>query len=257
MGVFFTEIPPDLIDWIKLQKYFLVGSAPLSAQGHVNISPRGYDCLTIVSPTSCYYVDMTGSGNETISHLREPGNKRMTIMFNAFQGPPRIVRLFGTGKVFERHSPEFNALLPPGDDRLLPGTRAIIWLDIHAVGSSCGMSVPFYSYEGERMALQEWALKREQDDEVGKRETGLKAYWFTKNIESIDGLPGLQLGFDASEKGLAPAVTEAQRATMRLQRFPPSKSSVWNPDAKLLQGVVLGAFVMWLAMSFLPQSQGG
>lgn len=91
-------------------------------------------------------------GNETLSHLYEDGNGRITIMFVAFEGPPRIVRLFGYGKVFERGSTDFQKLLPDGDDRILPGTRAVICIDFHKVHTSCGFSVPFFAYEGERYA---------------------------------------------------------------------------------------------------------
>lgn len=75
-------------------------------------------------------------------------------VFHAFEGPPRICRLFGRGKVFDRDSPEYNKLLPVGDPRRLPGSRAVIWLDIERVGTSCGYSVPFYDYVKDRSVFQ-------------------------------------------------------------------------------------------------------
>ncbi|KAI5480154.1 hypothetical protein MNV49_001815 [Pseudohyphozyma bogoriensis] len=128
-------------------------------------------------------------------------------------------------KVFERGSPEFNKLLPEGDARLLPGTRAIIWLDVHAVGSSCGMSVPYFTYEGDRPALKEWAAEREDADAEGKVKHGLQAYWANKNSESIDGLPALKCGIQNLEKGLN-TLNEAGRANLRIQKLHPSQIGV-------------------------------
>ncbi|BGP28055.1 pyridoxamine phosphate oxidase family protein [Rhodotorula toruloides] len=155
MGAFYDQIPESLIPWIKQQKVFWVASAPLSAAGSVNVSPKGYDCLKVVSPTAVWYVDMTGSGNETISHMRERGNGRLMILFNAFQGPPRICRLHGHGTIHPRDSQRFNSLLPPGDARRLPGTRAIVWMDVERVGTSCGYAVPFMDFVGERPRLKD------------------------------------------------------------------------------------------------------
>ncbi|GAA5911101.1 hypothetical protein JCM8208_000276 [Rhodotorula glutinis] len=236
MGAFYDEIPNNVVDWIKDQHIFWVATAPLAASGTVNVSPKGYESFNIVSSTAVWYLDCTGSGNETISHLREPGNGRLTIMFSAFSGPPRIVRLFGTGRVYERDSPDFDALLPVGDDRRLPGARAIIWLDVERVGSSCGYSVPFYEYEGERMRLLEHFEPKEAADRAyldshpssspsasssrssssssspstptvvpayaaASVKDGLRAYWRLKNAESVDGLPGLEAAGFPPEQG--------------------------------------------------------
>ncbi|KPV72972.1 uncharacterized protein RHOBADRAFT_38639 [Rhodotorula graminis WP1] len=207
MGAFYDDIPHSLVDWIKCQHIFWVATAPLAATGTVNVSPKGYDSFNIVSPTAVWYLDCTGSGNETISHLREPGNGRLTILFSAFSGPPRIVRLFGTGRVYERDTPDFDALLPVGDERRLPGARAIIWLDVDRVGTSCGYSVPFYQYEGERSVPRSSPSASPSTPTVVSANAaatvkdGLRAYWRLKNAESVDGLPGLAAAGFPPEQG--------------------------------------------------------
>ena len=97
MGVFYESIPDALISWIREQKVFWVATAPLAGNGHVNVSPKGGEYFGVPDAHSFWYLDLTGSGNETISHLHEPRNGRITVMFNAFEGPPRIVRLWGKG----------------------------------------------------------------------------------------------------------------------------------------------------------------
>lgn len=108
MGVFYETIPKSLIPWILEQKVFWVATAPLSASGHVNVSPKGGSYFGILDEKTFWYMDLTGSGNETISHLHEPNNGRITIMFNAFDGPPRIVRLWGKGEIPLRHFRHFS-----------------------------------------------------------------------------------------------------------------------------------------------------
>lgn len=97
MAVFYEVIPKSLIEWILQQKVFWVATAPLSNSGHVNVSPKGGQYFGIIDEKTFWYMDLTGSGNETISHLLEPHNGRMTVLFNAFEGPPKIVRLWGHG----------------------------------------------------------------------------------------------------------------------------------------------------------------
>ncbi|KAM0790941.1 hypothetical protein ACM66B_004246 [Microbotryomycetes sp. NB124-2] len=193
MGQFFEQIPDSLVEWIKEQRLFFVATAPRSDSGHVNVSPKGHDTFRVVSPTSAWYLDLSGSGNETISHLQENG--RITIMFAAFEGPPRIMRLFGTGKIIERGTRQFEDLLANEPERLTTysGQRSIIWIDIHKVGTSCGYSVPFYEYKQERDTLLKFMAKREESDAAGRDDDGLRAYWKKKNSESIDGLPGYRI----------------------------------------------------------------
>ncbi|KAI5477459.1 hypothetical protein MNV49_006371 [Pseudohyphozyma bogoriensis] len=223
MVQFWTAILPNMQKFVEEQKMFWVASAPLSGDGHVNVSPRGYECLTVVNQNACYYIDMTGSGNETICHVKE--NERITLMWNAFEGPPKIVRFYGRGKILERGTPEFEALVPEGDERLLPGTRCIVWIDVHATAASCGWSVPFYSYEGERMQLQKHARKREEADMMGDLAGGCEMYWANANTFSIDGLPGLDRGFsNIVDKGMH-THTPDMVSNLRLQNLPP------HPDA--------------------------
>ncbi|KAI0369989.1 hypothetical protein BV20DRAFT_331788 [Pilatotrama ljubarskyi] len=190
MGKFYESIPPEIIPWLSKQELFWVATAPLSPEGHVNVSPKGVrDSFHVISPTRVWYQDLTGSGVETISHLRENG--RVTLMFSAFEGPPRIVRLFGRGTVHEFGSPEYDALIPPEHRR--PGSRAAIVIDVHKVGTSCGYAVPYYEFKGHRQILLDYFIKREHADQEdgGRSEKGLKAYWIEKNMRSIDGLPGI------------------------------------------------------------------
>jgi len=200
---------------------FWVATAPLSSSGHVNLSPKGYEgTFHIIDQKTVWYEDLTGSGVETIAHLRENG--RMTIMLSAFKGPPRIVRLFGIGTVHEFGSPEYEALIPK--EKRHVGSRSAIVLDIHKVASSCGYAVPFFDFKRHRTGLNNFSVILEKADleaetdscaistspssntsAVGTAEVqsypftgnGLKGYWRDKNRTSIDGLPGVVSGFKA------------------------------------------------------------
>lgn len=169
---------PDLDDslrhFIEAQPIFFVGSAPLSAEGHVNVSPKGLDTLRVLSNTEVAYLDLGGSGNETSAHLLENG--RLTLMFCAFEGAPRIVRLYGRGRVVMRHDPEWAGLF--ARFKGFPGARQIVLLAIERVGVSCGYGVPLMKAEGARPIL------------VAKRGAADAApYWHAQNDASIDGLP--------------------------------------------------------------------
>ncbi|KAG5721994.1 hypothetical protein E4T56_gene18467 [Termitomyces sp. T112] len=196
----FGEIPDFLIVWLEKQQMFWVASAPLTLDGLVNISPKGVEgTFHIANPRRVWYEDLSGSGVETISHIRENG--RVTILFNAFEGPPRIVRLYGKGSVFEFGTSDYNTLLPEGIRH--PGSRAVIVLDIFKVATTCGYSVPFYDFKGHRTQLLEWAAKKEAADRdteltvgfssaTGPRvQTGLKRWWEERNTTSLDGLQGI------------------------------------------------------------------
>lgn len=176
MGKQFPAMLPEHEEFIRKQRIFFVGSAPLDGEGHVNLSPKGYDAFRIISPTEVAYLDLTGSGNETSAHVTENG--RLTIMFVAFEGPPMILRLYGTGRVVLPGSSEWDGLSQRFE--LFPGARQIVYSHIHAVKTSCGFSVPFYDYTGERETLHKWAAQ--------KGEQGLKAYHQEKNVLSMDGL---------------------------------------------------------------------
>ncbi|MBN2909635.1 pyridoxamine 5'-phosphate oxidase family protein [Polycladomyces sp. WAk] len=141
MGKLFPALLPEHEAFIKKQRLFFVGSAPLSKEGHINLSAKGYDVLRIFSPTEVVYLDLTGSGNETSAHLKENG--RITLMFVALEGPPMILRLYGRGRVILPDSSEWNQLIHHFD--LLPGARQIIHVNIREVKTSCGYSVPYFS----------------------------------------------------------------------------------------------------------------
>src|ERR1700712_4625985 len=151
MGQVYDEIDDRLARWIAAQALFFVGSAPLDPGGHVNVSPKGpIGSLRVLGPTTVAYLDIFGSCAETIAHLRENG--RIVVMFCAFEGPPRILRLHGTGEVVVPEDPEFDALLAAGfDEPAAPeARRAIIRVTVTRVADSCGYGVPLLSYEGER-----------------------------------------------------------------------------------------------------------
>jgi hypothetical protein len=168
-----------LIEWIGSQHVFFVATAPSSVEGHVNVSPKGYDSFRVIDPLTVAYLDLTGSGVETIAHLRDNG--RITLMFCAFEGPPQIVRLQGRGVVLTPGDPGFEAMADHFDD--LPGARAVIRVDLNRVSDSCGYSVPFMDYVAERPTLLQWAGRKGPE--------GLEDYRHEKNARSIDGLAGI------------------------------------------------------------------
>jgi len=179
MGKTRDAIDPDTAAWIEAQHLFFVATAPSGADGHVNCSPKGGGALRVLDPNTVAYPDYTGSGAETIAHLRDNG--RIVVMFCAFSGPPRILRLHGTGDAIPADHPDFAALvarLPPH-----PGTRAIIRVRVARVADSCGFGVPLYDHVGPRETLEEWSQN--------KGVHGLADYRNKKNAASIDGLPAL------------------------------------------------------------------
>ncbi len=171
------HISPELADWISQQRMFFVATAPLAATGHINTSPKGGDSFRMLGPRRVAYQDYTGSGAETVAHLRENG--RIVVMFCAFEGAPKIVRLHGIGRVLAAGDPHFAelALHFPGN----PGTRAFIEIEVTRVSDSCGMSVPYYDFKQSRDSLDRWAAKKGPEE--------LEAYRVAKNRKSIDELP--------------------------------------------------------------------
>ncbi|MCA9888588.1 MAG: pyridoxamine 5'-phosphate oxidase family protein [Anaerolineae bacterium] len=177
MAKFFDTLSEQHQDWIKEQKIFFVGSAPLDGDGHVNVSPKGYDCLRILDANTVAYLDLTGSGNETSAHIMENG--RLTFMWCAVEGPANIMRVYGHGEVVLQGSERWQELAPLFE--LFPGARQIIVNHIDTVQTSCGYGVPFFDYKEERMTLQKYA--------INQGEEATKAYQQEKNQVSIDGLP--------------------------------------------------------------------
>jgi hypothetical protein len=178
MGRVLDAITDELATFIAAQRVFFVATAPTGG-GHVNLSPKGLDTFTVLDPNTVAYLDLTGSGVETIAHLRENG--RITIMFCAFDGKPNIVRLYGHGEALPTGEPEADAVLPRFGEH--PGTRSVIRVGVDRVSTSCGYGVPLLRYEGERDQLTSWADRRGPE--------GLVEYRGEKNAVSIDGLPGL------------------------------------------------------------------
>jgi hypothetical protein len=181
MGRTYDAIDDTLAAFLRAQHVFFVATAPLAESGHVNVSPKGLDAFTILDPHTVAYLDLTGSGVETIAHLRENG--RVTLLFCAFEGPPKIVRLYGRGRVVPVEDPEFAALASRLPQRL--GARSVIVVALDRIADSCGYGVPRYGYEGERAQLLDWAER--------KGHQGIVAYRPQHNAASIDGLPGLPL----------------------------------------------------------------
>ena len=179
MGRVFDEIDGELRSFIEGQRLFFVATAP-SFGGHVNLSPKGLDSFRIAGPRTVIYLDYVGSGAETIAHLRDNG--RIAIMFCAFEGPPKIVRLQGRGEAVEPQDPDYTALRASFPSRV--PARSIIRVSVDRISDSCGFGVPLYQFEGHRDRLEEWSNR--------KGERGLREYQETKNRTSIDGLPALR-----------------------------------------------------------------
>ena len=184
----FDEITPHLRDWIGRQALFFVASAPLAADGHVNVSPKGpIGALAVLDGHTVAYLDVHGSGAETIAHLRENG--RITIMLCAFEGPPRIVRLHGRGEAILNDDPRFAALAARADfaDASIPeARRSIVVVDVTRVSDSCGYGVPLMALEGHREHHALSSAKR-----VRQLGDGYEQAQRTRGASSLDGLPAL------------------------------------------------------------------
>ncbi|KAL1836190.1 hypothetical protein VTJ49DRAFT_5457 [Mycothermus thermophilus] len=200
MGQFFETIPEHLMTWILEQKMFWVATAPLSGSGHVNVSPKGGSYFGLLNNRTFWYMDLSGSGNETISHLYESGNGRITVMFSAFHGAPRIVRLFGQGSVLERGTEAFDDFVKKREIQVIPSSRSIITVNVHQAASSCGYSVPMYDFKRFRETLNEVFAKKEQKLKQGNVEESRERYWALKNAYSMDGLPGMRIGLETAKK---------------------------------------------------------
>lgn len=180
MGKVYEVLDEKLQAFIEAQKMFFVATAPLAEDGLVNLSPKGMDgTFRVLDPTTVAYLDLVGSGIETVAHIRQ--NRRMTIMFCAFEGPPKILRLYGEGDVVEpgdaEHA-ELASLFPE-----LPGARAVIRLRCERIADACGFAVPLMEYQQDRRVLVDYAVRKGPD--------GLRDYKEKKNRVSLDGLPGL------------------------------------------------------------------
>jgi len=247
MTHFYDEIPESLIQWIKKQHMFWVASAPLSPDGHVNLSPKGIgDCFHVVNSRRVWYQDLTGSGVETISHIRENG--RVTILFNAFEGPPRILRLYGQGTVYEYGTEEYESLISPETRK--PGSRAAVVIDVQQCQTSCGYAVPMYDFVTHRTQLLQWADTQESRtralDTTSSPEThqkGIRAYWVQNNLRSLDGLPGLLTAPDSNLMLVSNFDKEDQRSKLRYSSSSLREGRSQSSGANLAIGFALGALV--------------
>ena len=176
MAKFYSEITPALQTFIEAQKLFFVATA--DADSRINMSPKGVDSLRVVSPTRVLWMNLSGSGNETAAHVRV--DSRMTLMFCAFEGKSKILRLYGTAKVIHPRDDawdELSALFPPND-----ASRQLFDFSVESLQTSCGFGVPLYAYQGDRDLMDVWAERK-----GGK--AGVERYWDERNRLSIDGKP--------------------------------------------------------------------
>lgn len=164
----------DLRTFIERQKMFFVGTA--MKEGRVNLSPKGMDTFRVIDDNCIVWLNLTGSGNETATHLQE--SARMTIMFCALEGKPLILRLYGQAKVYHERDAAFQEHIDlfPVDD----GARQIIVLSIDLVQTSCGYAVPLMEFKEERTILKSWSKKQGKDK--------IRNYWKENNSTSLDGL---------------------------------------------------------------------
>jgi pyridoxamine 5'-phosphate oxidase-like protein len=182
MSKLHEEIDARMAQFLLAQPVFFVGTAPLAADGHVNVSPKGMaGTFAVLAPRRVAYLDYTGSGAETLAHLRENG--RIVLMFCAFEGKPNIVRLHGTGRTVATDDPEFDQLRPHFAKDRERGQRSIIVVDVERVSDSCGYAVPLMDLREDRDLLDRHADRRDQDY--------FENYWRTRNAQSIDGLDAL------------------------------------------------------------------
>lgn len=174
----YNEIPPELAEWALAQPVYFMATAPLASDGHINLSPRGLNHLRILDPLHVVLLDLTGSGNESAAHIDE--NKRVTIMFCAFEGAPRILRFYGEAEVILPDHPDWVKLRSRFEPDI-PGVRQIFSIRLNRVQTSCGFGVPLMDFVHQRDELNLWAEK--------KGEAALKEYQKKNNRVSIDGLP--------------------------------------------------------------------
>jgi len=180
MGTTRTEIDAEARAFIEAQHLFFVASAPAGG-GRVNLSPKGLDdTLAVLDERTVAYLDLTGSGIETLAHARTGGS--VCLMFCAFEGAPRILRLHGRAEAFEPHEPTFAELRPRFAD--LPAARSVIRVAVERVTDSCGYGIPVFEYRGQRETLPKWGRAKTAEQ--------IAAFRREHNLESIDGLPGLR-----------------------------------------------------------------
>lgn len=179
MGKVYETIGEELREFLLKQPIFFVATAPLAETGLVNLSPKGLDSLRILDDQTVAYADLVGSGIETVAHIKENG--RMVIMFCAFEGAPKIVRLHGVATVVERRQDAFKKLMTAFPD--FAAIRSIITLRCSRISESCGFGVPLFEFKGQRSVLTDWGKQ--------KSESQIEDYINQKNLKSLDGLDGM------------------------------------------------------------------
>jgi hypothetical protein len=189
MGKIYDRIDEKLASWIGHQVMFFVATAPLRG-GHVNLSPKGpIESLRVLDPHTIAYLDLIGSGIETVAHLRQNG--RICVMLCAFQGPPRILRLHGRGEVLTAGTAEFEELCGGFDRDAIPGAdhaaRSLVRVAVERIADSCGFDVPLMDYRGGRPQRTAWV----ENKLATGGDAALAEYVASRNAESIDALPGL------------------------------------------------------------------
>jgi hypothetical protein len=187
VGRLYDTIDDSLRRWLDKQPMFFVATAPNDPNGHVNVSPKGGEgVFRILGPNQVAYVDLIGSGVETVAHLQENG--RIAVMFCAFAGPPKIIRLHGQARVVPEDDPEYAALLPefPLNDEQRPLARGMVIVDVTRISDSCGFGVPRMDLVSEREQLLRWS----EQQEAKNGERWKARYMAANNAVSIDGLPG-------------------------------------------------------------------
>jgi hypothetical protein len=188
VGKVYEEVGGPLRDWLLAQPVFFVGTAPSGDGGHVNVSPKGGSgVFRALGPTRVAYLDYVGSGIETVAHLRENG--RIVLMFCAFEGPPRIVRLHGRGRAALVGSADYDTLLAEGGFAVDAGVRGIVEVDVTRIADSCGYGVPLMRLEGERPQREAWVDRKLRQGGPN----GVLDYAAGANERSLDGLPGIEL----------------------------------------------------------------
>lgn len=208
MGRLYDTIDDSLRRWLDKQPLFFVATAPNDPNGHVNVSPKGGEgVFRILGPNRVAYVDLIGSGTETVAHLQENG--RIAVMFCAFSGPPKIVRLHGRGRVVPEDDPEYVALLPefPLSEEQRPLARGMVIVDVTRISDSCGFGVPRMDLVGERDQLLRWS----EQQEAKHGEHWKERYMAANNAVSIDGLPGYETDEELKEEE-ARALSSSGRA---------------------------------------------
>lgn len=182
MGRIHEGITDRLAEWLLAQPVFFVATAPLDPDGHINCSPKGNRGeFVVLGPAQVAYLDQTGSGVETVAHAKENG--RIVLMFCAFDGPPRIVRLHGRASALEPGSEGFEAMASCFERNRGVGVRSIVVVDLNRVSDSCGYGVPLMDFRAHRTTMDEWSERKGSD--------GIRRYWAEKNASSLDDLPGV------------------------------------------------------------------